>query len=62
MDGGLQYCVGGSEQNHPKGKEKQEGRVVVLGGSTNSGKMKRSEKQEREGNVHPIKCRVPKNS
>ena len=28
MEGGLQYCVGGSEQNHPKEKEKQEGEVV----------------------------------
>ena len=29
MDGGLQYCTGGSEQNHPKEKERQEGKVVI---------------------------------
>ena len=28
----------------------------------NSQRMKRSEKQGREGKVHPIKCRVSKNS
>ena len=27
---------------------------------TNSGRIQRSEKQGREGKVHPIKCRIPK--
>jgi len=29
MNRGLEYCTGGSEQNHPKEKEMQEGKVVV---------------------------------
>jgi len=29
MDRGLQHCTGGSDQNHPKEKEMQEGRMVV---------------------------------
>jgi len=29
MDGGLQHCTGGSDQNHPKEKEIQEGKVIV---------------------------------
>ena len=52
----------GGKQNHPKEKEKQEGKVVIWGGFTNSRRTKRSEKQRREGKVHLIKCRVPKNS
>ena len=32
MDGSAYYCIGGSEQNHPKEKEKQEGKVVIWGG------------------------------
>ena len=50
------------QTNHPKEKEKQEGQVVIWGGFTNSRRMKRSEKQGRKWKVHPIKCRVPKNS
>ena len=61
MDRGLQYCTGGGEQNHPKEKLKQEGKVVFWAGFKNSEKMKRSEKQGREANVHPIKCKVSKN-
>ena len=44
-----EVCIGGSEQNHPKEKEKQEGKVVISGGFTNSRLKKRSEKQRREG-------------
>ena len=29
MEGGSQYCTGGSDQNHPKDKEMQQGKVVV---------------------------------
>ena len=36
MDGGLQHCSGGSDQNHPKEKEMQERKVVVGGDFTNS--------------------------
>ena len=27
MEGGSQHCTGGSDQNHPKEKEKQEGKA-----------------------------------
>ena len=50
-----------SEQSHPKEKEKQEGKVVILGGFTNSRRMKRSKKQGREGKVYSVKYRVSKN-
>ena len=29
MDGDLKHCTEGSDQNHPKEKEMQEGKVVV---------------------------------
>ena len=29
MDGGLGHCIGGSDQNHPQEKEKQQGKMVV---------------------------------
>ena len=31
MGGGSQHCTGGSDQNHPKEKEMQEGKVVLRG-------------------------------
>ena len=57
------------EQNHLKEKEKQKSKekekqkseVAIQGGFTNSRRIKRSEKQGREGKVHPIKCRTSKN-
>ena len=52
----------GGEQNHLKENKKQKGEVAIWGCFTNSGRMKRSEKQGREGKVHPIKCGVSKNS
>ena len=36
MDGGLEHCIGGSDQNHPQEKEMQKGKMVVRGGLTNS--------------------------
>ena len=29
IHGGLKHCTGGGDQNHPKGKELQEGKTVV---------------------------------
>ena len=40
----------------------QKGKMVVLGGLTNSCKTKRSEKQRKKGKIFPFECRVPKNS
>ena len=42
MDGGLWHCAGGSDQDHPKEKEMQKGKIVVWGGLTNSWEKKRS--------------------
>ena len=49
-----------SEQNHPKGKKKQEGKWL----SEDSLQIveERSEKQGKKGKLHPTKCRVPKNN
>ena len=41
--------TGGSDQNYPKEKEKQEGKVVAWGGFTNSWGKKRSKKQREKG-------------
>ena len=54
--------TGGGDQNHPKEKEMQEGKVVVWGGLTNSWEKKRSERQRRKGKIDPTECRVPENS
>ena len=61
MGRGPKYCTGGSEQNHPKEKEKQEGKMVIWEGFTNS-QRKRSGKQGRKEKVHLTKCRIAKNS
>ena len=52
MDGGLQHCRGGSDQNHPKEKEIQEGKVIVWEGLTNSWEKKRRKRQRRKGRYH----------
>ena len=48
------------QQNHPKEKEKQEGKWL----SEDSLQIveERSEKQGRKGKIYPTKCRVPKNN
>ena len=47
------YCTGSIEQNHPREKEKQEGKMVFWGSCTNGWRKKRSEKQGRKGKVYP---------
>ena len=42
MDGGSWHCTGGSDQDHPKEKEMQKGKMVVWGGLTNTCEKKRS--------------------
>ena len=42
--------------------KKNKGKMVVLGGLTNSCEKKRSEKQRKKGKMYPFECRVPKNS
>jgi len=36
MDGGSGHSIGGSDQDHPQGKEMQKSKMVVWGGLTNS--------------------------
>ena len=50
------------EQNHPKGKEMQENKMVVRGGFTNSWGKKRKKMQGEKGKINPAECRVPENS
>ena len=45
MDGGSGHCTGGSDQDHPHGKEMQKTKMTVSGGLTNSGEKKRREKE-----------------
>ena len=40
----------------------KKGKMVVLGGLTNSCEKKRSERQRRKGKINAFECRVPKNS
>ena len=44
-----EVCIGGSEQNHPKEKEKQEGKVVIWGGFTNSWREKWKAREKGKG-------------
>ena len=48
MDGGLQHCTGGRDQNHPQEKGMQKGKIVVWGGLTNSWGKKAKGKGEKE--------------
>ena len=53
MDGGSWHCTGDRDQDHPHGKEMQNGKTVVWGGLTNSCEKKRSEKKtEKERYPH----------
>ena len=54
--------MGGSNQNHPKEREMQEGKVIVPKGFTKAEEKKRSERQRRKGKIYAIECRVPENS
>ena len=62
MDGGLWYCTGDRDQDHPKEKEVQKGKMIVWGGLTNSWEKKRSERQRRKGKIYLIEFRVPETS
>ena len=48
MDGGLWYCIEGSDQDHQQEKEIQKGKMVVWGSLTNSCEKKRNERQRRK--------------
>ena len=59
MNRGSQHYTRGGNQNHPKEKEIQEGKVVVWGGFINSWGKKRSKKQEGKGKTCSTECRDP---
>ena len=61
MDRGSWYYTGGSDQNHPKEKVIQKGKMIAQGGFINSWE-KRIKKQGRKGKICPTECRVPENS
>ena len=61
MDGSSFDCIRGSDQDHNQENEMQKGKMVVLGGLTNSCEKKRSERQ-RKGKMYTFEGRVPKNS
>ena len=54
--------TGGSDQDHPHGKEMQKRKMAVWGSLTNSCEKKRGEKQRRKGKIQASECRVPKKS
>ena len=62
VDGGSWHCTGGRDQDHPQEKEMQKGKMVVVGGLTNSCEKKRNKRQMRKGKVYPFECRVLNNS
>ena len=61
MDRGSKQWIGGSDQNISKKKKCNKGKMVGSGGLTNSWE-KKSERQRREGKIHPSEWRVPENS
>ena len=52
MGGGLWHCAGGGDQDHPKEKEMQKGKMVVWGGLTNSYEKKWNAKEKKERYTH----------
>ena len=62
MNRGSWHCTRDRDQDHPRGKEMQKGKMVVWGGLTNSCEKKRREKQRRKGKILLFECRVLKNS
>ena len=53
--------MGGTDQNLPKEKEMQKGKVIAWRGFTNSLGKKKSEKQGAKRKIYPTECRVPAN-
>ena len=58
MDGDSWHCTGGRDQDHPQGKEMQQGKMVAWGGLTNIYEKKRNKKQKRKRKTYPFECRV----
>ena len=60
MDGGLWYCTGGRDQDHPQEKEMQKGKMVVWGGLTIAVKrsdMKGKGEKERYTHLNSDQCK-----
>ena len=52
--------TGGSDQNHPQGKEMQKAKWLSEEALQIAEKKKRSERQRRKGKINPSECRLPK--
>ena len=60
---GSWHYTRGSDQDHPKKKEMQKGKMVVWGALQIVEKRREAKKRQgRKGKAHPSECRVPKNS
>ena len=62
MNRGSWRCTGVSDQNHPKEKEMQKGKMVVWGGLTNSYENKGKERKIRKGKIYSFEYRVSEKS
>ena len=65
MDWASWHCTNcfDGDQNHPKEKEMQKGKMVVWGGLTNTWAKKRSERQKRKGKIYHLNAefhRIPR--
>ena len=57
MDRGALHCTGGSDQNHPKEKEMQEGKWLSEE-ALQIAEERREAKGERKRQIYSIECRV----
>ena len=51
MDRSLSHCTGSSDQNHLQGKGMEKGKMVILGGLTNSKKKKKKRRSKKKREV-----------
>ena len=51
MDGALWHCTGDRDQAHPQEKEMQQGKMVALGGVTNSWKKEKLNAKEKKKDI-----------
>ena len=61
MDGGLQHCTGGSDQNHPQERKMKEGKMVVWGDLKTTAKRREAKgKGERDIPLNAQFQRIPR--
>ena len=59
MVGSSEHCTGGSDQNNPKEKEMQEGKVLSEEALHTLQLRKGSKAEGRKGKIYPSECTVP---